>query len=406
MSKKIRAAVVGTGRRAANYFRHIPDELKDRVELVALADPSKRNRDAFARLYATSKPVQHYEDGRQLLESEHVDALVVCSPNREHAAVALTAIAKGIPLLLEKPVATDVHDCAKLWRTYLAAGCPPVTVGFVLRYTPFYLRAREIVESGVLGQVLTVDGDEDIGTATTRLFFGSWRRWDEQTGGFMIEKCSHDLDVLRWLTKSEALSVSSVARRSHLLSQPPKGRLVRFEAVPSGGSVGVPAQSMEELLSQGEAGSLYDSGGDIPDHQSAIIEWENGTISCFTSAFARPRTTRRLRIGGVEGMLEGDIGLGRLSLETIAGDREDFLRQDITIDHDDSGHHGGDGNLAAQFWHSCMRPEDWQPPLAGLREGLEAVLIGAAIHQAAITGQQQNVRALRRRVFDNLAQCT
>lgn len=403
----IRAAVIGAGRRAFSYFRNIPPHLQNRVQLTAVADPNPQHREAFAgrfaALFSLDVTPRFYDSGPQLLEHEtEIDALVIGSPNYSHVADACPAFERRIPTLLEKPVAISVEECRQLWQTWQSAGEPPVTVGFVLRATPFYERLREIALSGQLGQVLTLDADENVSTGTTRQMRDGWRAWEKNCGGFMVEKCSHDFDLLRWIANSEAVRVSSFSARTHFIKNPPFTEK-RFEAEPE-----LPAPldygdaSIQHLVTESNSGSLYTGEGDLPDHQSVIIEWENGIITCFTATFAQLRGTRRMRIAGTSGNVSGDAERSQITLETAPN--EEFHREEITISHDSSGHHGGDGNTATHFWNSA-NPETEDSPgtsasaPAGLHEGIEAVLIAIAAQESARSGATVDVRALRNRVF-------
>lgn len=401
----IRVGVIGAGLRAASYFTNLPEALHKRVQLVALADPNPRHRTAFYEKYASilsdEGTPRYYDRGIDLLENEELDALVIGSPNNAHAADACPAFERKIPTLLEKPVAVSVEECRQMWQSWQAAGEPPVTVGFVLRTTPFYDRIRQLVQSGQLGQLLTLDADENIGTGTTRQMRSGWRSWAQNCGGFMIEKCSHDFDLLRWISGSEAKSVFSFAARTHFVPGNPQAEPRFDQQAPREEKLDYGDAATRRLFTEDNSGSLYTDSGDLPDHQSVIIEWENGVTTCFTATFAQLRPTRRMRAAGTSGNVEGDAERSRLLLDTETVGA--VSTEEIEIPHDSTGHHGGDGNTAAQFWNSAFGvPVDAeQPAAAGLREGIEAVLIGIAAQQSAQSGQAVDVSALRRQVFGN-----
>ena len=200
MPELINVAVVGAGRRAAQYFRYVPDDLRPLIRLIAIADPSEPNREAFQRLFADSRRTRQYGDGDDMLARENPDAVIIASPNSYHARHAQLAFAAGAHVLLEKLVATSTIECQQVWQAAQAAGREAsIMVGFVLRYTAFYSRIQEIVASGELGTILAIDADENLGTELTGLFHKSWRRRDDLSGGFLVEKCCHDFDILNWL---------------------------------------------------------------------------------------------------------------------------------------------------------------------------------------------------------------
>src|SRR4051812_28352704 len=125
--KELRVGIIGTGMRSASYLDNLSPALRPAVRVVALADPDERNCATFERFFANDffadrhRPRQ-YESGAALLAAEELDALIIGSPNHAHATDALLALPRRIPILLEKPVAISLDECARLWAGYLAAG--------------------------------------------------------------------------------------------------------------------------------------------------------------------------------------------------------------------------------------------------------------------------------------------
>jgi predicted dehydrogenase len=402
----IRVAAIGAGLRTASYFSNLPDELKNRVQLVAIADPNPQHSAAFAQKFASltlGEAPRFYDIGAQLLEREQeLNALVIGSPNHAHVADACPAFGRGIPILLEKPVAISVAGCRELWQSWQAAKEPPVTVGFVLRATPFYQRIRDIAQSDALGQMLALDADENVGEATTRQMRSGWRKKEAECGGFMIEKCAHDFDLLRWIADSEAKRVSSFATRTHFTSDSPHAEARFQKKPPVAEALDYGDAATRRLFTDDTSGSLYEDECELPDHQSVLVEWENGVTTCFSARLAQLRATRQMRVAGTRGNLEGDAQRSRLLLETENAGQ--LQSEEIAIAHDSSGHHGGDGNTAAHFWNSAAaHAAGWEysrSAPAGLREGIEAVLIAIAAQQAARENQVVSVSELRRQVFE------
>lgn len=403
--EQLRVGIIGTGMRSASYLHNLAPAMRPAVRVVALADPDEANLARFEAFFADaffsggSRP-RRYDRGAALLAAEELDALIIGSPNHAHAEDALLAMPRRIPILLEKPVAISLDECRRLWAGYMAAGRPPVTVGFVLRYAPFYTRVKELIREADLGQLLTIDADESLGTALTAYFFGggSWRRWDRLTGGFIVEKCCHDLDILNWLAEARATRVFSVARRSHLTPRPPDQRQRRFE----------PAALRDAALDYGDTplrrafrtspdSSLYETPTDAPDHQAVMIEYDNGILSTFTVCLAQPRDTRRLRIYGANGALEGDIGRSTIAVEKPRDAGPGSERREVPIGGDEAGHHGADPLIGAAFWHGALGAPG--TIRAGMREGIEAVLIGLAAEESKRSGLPVDVRELRAEVF-------
>src|SRR4051812_8969834 len=131
----INVGVVGTGKRAASYFAHIPDDVKPAVRLTAIVDPNKQNRAAFTSLFSGGDSVREYATGEEMFEKADLDAVILAPPNLYHARDAELALIRGLHVLLEKPVAITVEECRRLWQASRSAPAgATVAVGFVLRY--------------------------------------------------------------------------------------------------------------------------------------------------------------------------------------------------------------------------------------------------------------------------------
>jgi predicted dehydrogenase len=347
-------------------------------------------------LFAEGSQPAHYDNGEALLEAEDLDALIIASPNHAHTDDAVRALPRGIPLLLEKPVAINVDECRRLWRAYVDAGQPPVTVGFVLRYSGFYETIKAMLDRGDLGQVLSIDADEMLGAGLTAYFYRSWRRWDHLTGGFIVEKCCHDLDILNWLTEAHAERVYSVARRTHFTPRPADERHARFEPTQRA-DLDFGDEQTQRIFRSLTDESPYEAESDMPDHQVVVIEFDNGVLSSFTACLAQPRTARRMRIYGSDGALEGDIGRSRIMVDRPAAEPDQFDTQDPVIPDAEGGHHGADPGISQAFWNTALgRPAQIR---AGIREGIEAVLVGLAAEESKKTGMPVDVARMRAEVF-------
>jgi len=394
--RKLRVGVIGSGMRSSSYFRNLPPKQQLSVQLVALADPNEGNRIKFQDLFAGESQPRHYENGESLLDTEELDALIIGSPNHAHTDDAIRALPRQIPILLEKPVAIGLDECRRLWQAYVAAEQPPVTVGFVLRYSPFYQKIEGLIRSDALGQVLSIDADEMLGTGLTAFFYRGWRRWDRLTGGFMVEKCCHDFDILNWLTGARATRVFSIAGRTHLTPRPYDQQHRRFDPERQT-DLDYGDTRTQSIFTALTDESPYDAASDVPDHQVVMIEFDNGILSSFTACVAQPRSTRRMRVYGSAGALEGDIGRSRIVVDTPMVDSEGYDTHEVAFPAGEGGHHGADPGISATFWNSAMGlPTTIR---AGIREGIEAVLIGLAAEESKKSGLPVDVTRLRREVF-------
>ncbi len=401
--ERINVAVVGAGRRAAQYFRYVPDDLRPLVRLTAIADPNSSNREAFERLFADGRRTRQYSDAEELLANEDLDAVIIAAPNKYHARYTQLAIAAGLHVLLEKPVATSVAECRQVWQAAQGAGAggreASIMVGFVLRYTPFYSRIQEVVASGELGTILAIDADENLGTGLTGLFHKSWRRSDTESGGFLVEKCCHDFDILNWLVGSVPERAYAIGKRTHFVPGTTDGRQARFDPevirridVADFGDPEINAAFPVQM-----EGSPYDLPSDAPDHAAVLLDFASGALCTFVACMGQPRTTRRIRIFGTNGDLEGNIYDSSIVVHKPHAADNGWEVRDIPVAAEKDNHHGGDGVLAEAFWRTAANQSE--PSRAGLREGIDAALVALAAQQSAADGQPVDIAEMRSQVF-------
>ncbi len=378
----LRVGLYGAGPRALSYLKNVSADRLRNVEICGVIESSADALRNLAALRPEAALARRCSSLDELL-SESPDILIIGVPNSLHAQAAQSAFRHGVPItLLEKPVAISLEECAELWRTFKECGEPEVMVGFALRYSSFFLALERVVESGRLGDLLTVDADELVSLSTTALFYKGWRRDSAVSGGFLVEKCCHDFDLLRSLTRSHVKSVFSVHKKTHLAS----------------GTVRRHAWLDEALRAKaGGSESLYDLTTDNPDHQSVMIEWESGITTCFSVALAQSRNTRRFRISGSMGTVEIDAEREVMHTDFITGYTTPPERHTEQIETDPSAHHGGDRFITEALWKRGFGGENLCR--AGLRDGIEAVIIALAAQKSAETGGPVEVAPLRETVF-------
>lgn len=149
--KKVRIGIVGAGK--ISEVLHIPNTiLSEYAELVTIADPNAQRLEQFKRKLEN---VRFYENYRQMLEKEDIDAVIVATPNALHAEVSIAALEKGKNVLVEKPMATNSEDALKMIEA-AKKNKKVLMVNHSQRFFPHHIKAKEIVQSGVLGEIRLV----------------------------------------------------------------------------------------------------------------------------------------------------------------------------------------------------------------------------------------------------------
>jgi len=380
----------------------------------ALADPNQTALEIYLKHYCNGN-ARTFASGPELLEATggELDAVIIAPPNALHAESVIPAIEKDLTILLEKPVATSVEDCAAIWQAYVEKEQPMLAVGFVLRYTAFYRKAKGIIDSGEIGRVLTIQASELLGPMISQCYCRGWRRFDGLAGSFILEKCCHDMDLLGWLAGSTASKVSSFAARTRFVKDPElpvsctdckvkdtcrydTGRM--REAIRVSGGTPEWYDRVRTLLPPDNDLCVFNADKDVPDHQVLNIEYDNGILATFAAVMDQGQTNRTLTVHGTAGELVGDIGKDELHLRRWADEEwSEHVSEQIELKHDGSGHHGGDSVIGEQF--KAMLRGQSIPPAAGLKEGIEGCLVAFAAETSRHEERVVSVNELRGRVM-------
>ena len=201
----VNVAFIGVGNRAGKYLSCLPADVK----VAFLVDPNPIRLSQAAAMYGVPASACFSDTESFFSVRREVDGVIITTPDRLHHEQALAAIRAGYPVLLEKPATVSPEEFDDLLEESERTGAP-VSVCLVMRYYPFCRRIKEIVESGEIGRILSIDHTESIGPDRMGHTFvrGLWSRKD-LSGPIFLSKCSHDVDFLLWLTGGRALDVSS-----------------------------------------------------------------------------------------------------------------------------------------------------------------------------------------------------
>ena len=304
-------AVIGFGARGRRYS----SLLKERgAKLVAVCDCDPAVFAVAKRDYGLDEGALFTDYNSFFAGGKRADLLIVATTDREHTYPAVEGMKLGYDILLEKPIATSREECDLIERTSEETG-RKVVVCHVLRYSPFFRKIKELIESGKYGKVVTINHTENVGYWHFAHSFvrGNWRNEEESTF-MLLAKCCHDLDLLVWLTGSSCEAVSSMGSLSWFThDNPEKGADFCFECKrtdcayraedfylkrPLWVKVPVlPEENREEFIrnwlrdkSNPYARCVYACDNDVVDHQIVNMRFAGGvtahlTLSAFTGDF-------------------------------------------------------------------------------------------------------------------------
>lgn len=413
MSWPVTLAMAGTGSRGRTYASYA-ERFPERARVVAVADPGVAGRDRIAERHDINDAYR-FADWRELTGRPRLaDAVVIATPDLEHAEAAATLARLGYHILLEKPMAPSPAACAGLVE---AAETSDVVfaVCHVLRYTAYTRQVREIIESGRLGDVVGIDHLEPVGWWHFAHSYvrGNWRQ-TAGSGPSILTKCCHDLDWLRHLVGRPARRVSSVGGLHHFTAaNRPAGAAERcgdcaveadcpysaqrlylgFLDDPSRHRWPLPIVTSElteegvrRALREGPYGRcVYASDNDVADHQVTTIEFDGGLVATLTMSAFTPMARRMTRIMGTRGYLDGDGGQIMVTDFTTGRTERSEVAAETDAESASGGHDGGDYGVMKAFTHA-VATGDTSQIRSSPRESLESHLMAFAAEDSRASG--------------------
>ena len=197
---KLRAIVLGAGYRGRAYAEYAKEH-PDQLEIVGVADPEQ----------AEVIPAPRYwKDWRECLEERpEADIVMITMPDDLHHDPALMALEAGYHLLLEKPISPTERECREVIDCAVRNG-RLVIIGHVLRYTAYFAHIKALIDSGELGEVVSITHQESAGFWKVAHSYvrGNWAN-SKKSSPIILAKCSHDLDLFVWWIGRKCRRVTS-----------------------------------------------------------------------------------------------------------------------------------------------------------------------------------------------------
>ena len=395
---KIRAVILGAGYRGRAYAEYATAH-PDQLEIVGVADPTQAEVIPAAR---------YWKDWRDCLaDRPEADVVMVTMPDALHHDAAMAALEAGYHLLLEKPISPTEEACREVIDCALRVK-KLVIVGHILRYTAYFAHIKALIDSGELGEVVSIAHQESAGFWKVAHSYvrGNWAN-SKKSSPIILAKCSHDFDLfVWWLNGRKCRKVTSFGSiklfRKEMM---PKGAALRCVDCPpaiekrcvwSARNMYVDhdelkylfadpsREAMEKLIETTEYGKcVYQSDNDVPDHQTVTMEFEGGaTVSHVMTGFTS-KNIRTTRIALTRGEIVGD------------GENLDICRFDgnsvetgVPVNYrlpNKSRHGGGDFNLVSEMIR-ILRRNDPEEIRETTSEALQSHLICFAAEKSRLMG--------------------
>ncbi|OPA80498.1 oxidoreductase [Paenibacillus selenitireducens] len=405
--KKVRVALIGAGLRGVNYLDYAlqhPHEL----EVVAVAEPVAERRNSFKAKHGIADDMCFEHWDAFFAEPKLADAVLICTQDKQHFEPTMKALEAGYHVLLEKPMSPDARECMLMGEK--ASQMNRVfSICHVLRYTNFFSTIRELLQRGTIGQLMSIQHNENVGYWHQAHSFvrGNWRRKDESSPMILAKSC-HDLDILLWLADAECVRVSSFGSLSHFKAdQAPEGAPLRcLDGCPvadeclyyapkqyltsdtnwptSAISDDLSYEARYRALQEGPYGRcVYHCDNDVVDHQVVNLEFANSVTAAFTmSAFTRD-VSRTLKLMGTKGEIRGAMEKNEIEIIHFGSGKVERISFEDMGGH--VGHGGGDMGLVKDFLR-LVREDGKSQGLTSAHHSVQSHLMAFAAEQSRVDG--------------------
>jgi len=421
--KQYSVIVIGAGGRGHSYSR-IMKKLPEHFKIVGVAEPIEARRNSLKKMHDIPNENCFYSWEDILAKPKMADIAIISTMDDMHYEPAMKAIELGYHLLLEKPVAQTPQECIDIALAAKKKGVS-VLVCHVLRYTLFCKTVKKILNSGALGDVMSLIAVEGVGDVHQSHSFvrGDWHDAEETTP-MLIAKCCHDLDIIQWLLDKPCKKVSSFGELTYFTPEnAPEGAPERcygndcpvkdtcpYSCEKVYLSPSSPHSWMRVAAARGycqefspnddevRAGlentnfgaCVYHAGNNVVDHQVVNMEFAGGATATLTmNAFNKGG--RYIRIFGTKGELLANYSDTEIKVFSFETRETTYIPVPKTEESILGGHGGGDGGIIQEL-HEYLSDNYTGFCAADIDISVKNHLIGFAAEKARLNDTVENVK--------------
>jgi hypothetical protein len=415
--KPVTAIVLGAGARG-NTYGNFAYNFPDMIRIVGVAEPAEIRRSRFVNKHKISE--EHvFNTWEHVFERPRfADAVIITTPDDLHYGPCMEALEMGYHVLLEKPIAPTEQECKDILAKSQEKN-KVVAVCHVLRYAPYFQKIKALLQSGAIGEIVSMQHFEPIEHVHMAHSFvrGNWHSAVETTPIILAKSC-HDMDMIRWLLDQPCRSVAAYGGLKWFRKEnAPEGSTARcmdgcaieHECPYSAMKIyhrkrtytyvfDLPEDKsqhgdaiLQYLRNTNYGRCVYKMDNDQPDHYVCAMEFEKDITASFSMEAFTSYHGRQTRIMGSMGDIVGDMNAFTLT-SFITGESRvyDNKAEDVDI-YKNSGHGGGDWRLMHD-WVKAVSMEDPSLLSSGIEASIESHLMAFAAEKSRLNGSKEWLR--------------
>lgn len=413
------AILIGAGSRGRDVYATYAFET-EKLKIIAVAEPNDQRRD-FVADKLNIPQIKRFKDWKALLALGKIaDGAIIATMDNLHVEPSIEFMKIGYDILLEKPMDRTLNGAINIVinsQKYKRR----VMVSHVLRYTNFFKKIKALLESGVIGQLIGIEHEENVGYWHMAHSFvrGNWRRKDE-TAPMILTKSCHDLDIIYWLVGKKCSKISSFGSLTYFKRENmPQGAAERCldcsveENCPYSAlklylndKIGWPQNVISEDLSysgrlkalrEGLYGRcVYNCDNDVVDHQIVAMQFDDITVNFTMQAFTND-IDRKIRIFGSNGEINGHFG--KAEIDVLLFGKEKMKIDVKNADLDSFGHGGGDFVMLDEFVKMLSNP-NYKGISTSAEDSLESHMMAWAAEESRLENKVVDMNEYRKAHFE------
>lgn len=397
--------VIGAGSRGTIYGNWAHEH---GIEIAAVAELRPDRLAEAGRLWNVPQERLFTSASALFALGKIADAAIIASMDRDHFGHVMAALDCGYDILLEKPISPDPGECLAIEEKANTLD-RKITVCHVLRYTNFWGRLKQILDSGELGRIVAIKHSENIGNFHMAHSFvrGNWRN-DTLSSPIILQKSCHDLDILLWLTGAHCTKAAAFGALTYFKeSNAPAGSTQRCCDCPVAASCRFDAKkcylptlgtwptdvvcleqtedALDAALKTGPYGRcVFRCDNNVCDHMSMILEFDNQVTATFSLTAQTGPCHREIRIMCEDGEILADDGKRQILVRKhVSSPNDSFEERIINVRTNSSGHGGGDAGIMEDFTASLSAGETTRSTISA---SVESHLMAFALEKSRLTG--------------------
>ena len=395
---KRRYAIVGTGVRAIGMWgRPILRDYPDLVEMVGLCDINPLRVEVAKKQMGAACPT--FTDFDDMLNKAKPDVVMVTTVDAFHSHYLVRAMERGIDVMTEKPMVIDEAQCRAVLDAEKRTG-KKIVVTHNYRYAPKHQKIKELLMSGEIGKLTSVDFTWFLDTTHGADYFRRWHRLRAKSGSLWVHKASHHFDLINWWIDAEPVQVSALGslvnygkagpfRHTNCRTCPHQSNCSYYWDITKSPNLVALYNDCESADGYQRDGCVFKEDIDIFDTMNAVVHYTNGVNMSYSVNTFMPVEGYYLAFNGTKGRLE--IRDYEKQAWDPGEDTSIYViknfgpRVKVDVANETEGHGGGDQRLRDLIFKKIDAPAHMRLPDS--RAGAMSCLTGIAARKSIDEGR-------------------